>query len=292
MTKLIMMVGLPGAGKSTVSKEIAERENAVILSADALKDELLNGANDEKYNPMIFHELYTRAQNNIRNGKSVVLDATNAGSETRIDALKKYDACEKECYYINTPLEVCLERNSRRQRMVSEDLIVSMYTRLMLPSTTEGFDRVFVWNKTTDLKTLKEEFGTLLKTEQPYEYLFQKQTVLHHFTEIREMLKLAEEFEGYDMPIHKYIHQVYEQMLKKHPEEDRYVLRVAALLYGIGKPFCITFDKESPYETYTGYERVSAQMALNLLIRMGYPAEFCLKLCHIMLHQEEGAVAL
>ena len=35
-----MMVGLPGSGKSTYAKELAERTNAKICSSDAIREEL------------------------------------------------------------------------------------------------------------------------------------------------------------------------------------------------------------------------------------------------------------
>ena len=38
MTKVFIMVGVPGAGKSTLAKELAEKEHAVILSADNIRE--------------------------------------------------------------------------------------------------------------------------------------------------------------------------------------------------------------------------------------------------------------
>ncbi|REE78582.1 putative kinase [Paenibacillus taihuensis] len=144
MSKLIMLVGLPGAGKSTFAKELAIKETAVILSSDALKEELFPGGYDEKIDPIVFNELYTRAFNNITKGISVILDATNVASGTRVAALKRYSNCEKICYYISTPIEVCRKRNSLRDKPVSDTAIMRMHNSLEIPTVSEGFHKVCI----------------------------------------------------------------------------------------------------------------------------------------------------
>ncbi|MBM7569511.1 AAA family ATPase [Paenibacillus sacheonensis] len=144
--KLIMLVGLPGAGKSTFAKELAIKETAVILSSDALKEELFPSGYgyEEKNDPIVFNELYTRAFNNITKGISVILDATNVASVTRVAALKRYSNCEKICYYINTPIEVCRKRNSLRDKPVFDTAIMKMHNSLEIPTVAEGFHKVCI----------------------------------------------------------------------------------------------------------------------------------------------------
>lgn len=40
-----MMVGLPGSGKSTYAKELADRTNAKLCSSDAIREELTGDIN-------------------------------------------------------------------------------------------------------------------------------------------------------------------------------------------------------------------------------------------------------
>ncbi|HAU35476.1 MAG TPA: phosphohydrolase, partial [Lysinibacillus sp.] len=46
--KVIFTVGLPGSGKSTFVKQLAKRENAVVLSSDAIRQELFGDATKQK----------------------------------------------------------------------------------------------------------------------------------------------------------------------------------------------------------------------------------------------------
>ena len=58
--KLYIMVGLSASGKSTIAKQIAEKENCIIISSDAIRGEICDGGvadqskNDEVFK--IFHK--------------------------------------------------------------------------------------------------------------------------------------------------------------------------------------------------------------------------------------------
>ena len=52
--------------------------------------------------------------------------------------------CDVEAVFFDVPLEVCLERNARRHRIVPADALAKMAAKLVPPTTAEGFDRVTV----------------------------------------------------------------------------------------------------------------------------------------------------
>lgn len=76
MNTLFVLVGFQGVGKSTVAQTIARRTGATIISSDAVRAELFP---DSQYTleetARVFEELYARAEKNLREQKSVVLDA-------------------------------------------------------------------------------------------------------------------------------------------------------------------------------------------------------------------------
>ena len=51
---------------------------------------------------------------------------------------------EVQAVYFDVPLEVCLERNSRRHRVVEEDVMRRMAAKLKPPTFEEGFSKITV----------------------------------------------------------------------------------------------------------------------------------------------------
>jgi len=49
-----------------------------------------------------------------------------------------------EAVFFDVPLEVCRDRNARRNRVVPEDALAKMALKLVPPSAVEGFQRVIV----------------------------------------------------------------------------------------------------------------------------------------------------
>lgn len=74
---LTLVIGLPGVGKSTVARLIAEKSGAVIINSDIIRRELFPEKRD--YSPQetqaVIRETDRRVQTLLKEGKSVILDA-------------------------------------------------------------------------------------------------------------------------------------------------------------------------------------------------------------------------
>lgn len=74
---LIVVCGLPGSGKSYFASHLAQRLGAAYLSSDALRGELIR---EPRYSraekERVYKALMAKASDNLRAGKTVVLDAT------------------------------------------------------------------------------------------------------------------------------------------------------------------------------------------------------------------------
>lgn len=144
-----MLIGLPGSGKSTYAKQLAEETNAVILSSDNLREEMFGDINDQEHNAEVFAELHRRCKELLHKQVNIIYDATNIKLKNRtsfLNELKKID-CHKTCIVFATPYEICLENNTKRERKVPETVIKRMRENFHFPLYNEGFDEVkFVWN--------------------------------------------------------------------------------------------------------------------------------------------------
>lgn len=82
---LVMLVGLPGSGKSTYAKHLVSKGHVnVVRSSDELREELLSDINNQKYNKEIFNVLESLIISDLYSRNSVVYDATNLNKSRRI----------------------------------------------------------------------------------------------------------------------------------------------------------------------------------------------------------------
>jgi predicted kinase len=147
MTDAYIMVGAPGAGKSTYAKKLAEAENAVIISGDDVRAELYGSAEIQGN----WFEIWDRIDELVSESCSmpVILDGTHYRKDYREEAvalLKSYGYDRIEAVVVNPSLATCLARNfTRRDRNVPDYVIQEMHTKLQTSLKyidSEPFDRI------------------------------------------------------------------------------------------------------------------------------------------------------
>jgi predicted kinase len=140
---VVLTIGLPGSGKTTWFK----RRSVTPLSSDMLRGILFDDITEQRYQGLVFSTLRSllRARLIAKMPWNYV-DATNLSPHERRQWIKMavsfgYDV---HAVFFDVPFEVCMERNHRRERVVSDEVMKQMNERLRPPSFKEGFSKITV----------------------------------------------------------------------------------------------------------------------------------------------------
>jgi predicted kinase len=140
---VVLTIGLPGSGKTTWYK----RRGVTPLSSDLLRSILFDSITEQRYQGLVFSTLRSllRARLIAKMPWNYV-DATNLSPHERRQWIKmaRGFGYEVHAVFFDVPLELCQERNRRRERQVPEDVMKQMASRLKPPTFKEGFSKIVV----------------------------------------------------------------------------------------------------------------------------------------------------
>lgn len=141
--RVVLMVGLPGSGKSTYLTKLG----AESLSSDAIRKLLVDDETDQSANVQVFQTLRYLLRQRLALGRPVTyIDATNLtpGERRPYVRIAQSFGCEVEAVFLDVPLAVCRERNARRHRVVPEEAMARLAAKLTPPSVEEGFGKITI----------------------------------------------------------------------------------------------------------------------------------------------------
>ncbi len=140
---VVLAIGLPGSGKTTWFK----RRGVTPLSSDMLRSILFDDITEQRYQGLVFSTLRSllRARLIAKMPWNYV-DATNLSPHERRQWIKmaRSFGYEVQAVFFDVPLEVCLERNRRRERTVNDEIMHKLAERLRPPNFKEGFSKITV----------------------------------------------------------------------------------------------------------------------------------------------------
>jgi predicted kinase len=140
---VVLAIGLPGSGKSSWFK----RHNISPLSSDMLRALLFDDPTEQRFQDLIFSNLRSMLKARLIARRPLnYVDATNLTPHERQSWIKLGQdyGYEVQAVFFDVPLEVCLERNHKRERVVADDVMRRMSAKLRPPTFEEGFSKITV----------------------------------------------------------------------------------------------------------------------------------------------------
>lgn len=243
---MIILVGLPGSGKSTYAKSLLDPYGHIkYLSSDKIREELYGDENIQGDPNKVFRVMHNRVKEFLDKGHDVVYDATNVTRKNRrsvINEVKKY-CKEIEAHIVWAPYEDCVSRDKNRVRSVGEDVIRKFLYRWQSPYYDEGFKKIKVVHN--------EDIGF---------------DINHYKNCIVDNMKIP-----HDNPHHKF--SVYEHSLvafeyvKSHGAPN--IVQEATFFHDIGKPMtkCYKSDADGsmiPIAHYYQHDAVGGYLSYGI----------------------------
>jgi len=261
---LIVMVGLPGSGKSFVAKQLAEvNDDISIVSSDAIREEFYGDANDQSHNDKVFQVVNKRIKEGLIAEKKVILDATNISKKRRKTLLRDLKYPKSMAIVMAVPEYICKKRDEERDRHVGPDVINRMIKNWCPPHYTEGFDFISI---IYDYDNSANFYNPVLALESAVQINHDNP---HHSLSIGEhMLKAGE--------------LIQEEFKAGCP----FYLYAAALLHDIGKPYVKSYGEDGVAHYYN-HQNYGSYLGLFYADYMKFSLEEALDFINIIYYHME-----
>lgn len=154
MTELIVVCGLPGAGKTTVAREVVERKDAKLLRTDVIRKEILTEPRyTEAETQLVYEEAFDRARETLSEDRNVVIDGTFRERDYRIRALETAEEVESGFQLVRVVCDEDVVRKRIKER-VDDESDADFQIHQMFRDT---FDRVALQHVNVDNSGTLEE---------------------------------------------------------------------------------------------------------------------------------------
>lgn len=136
MQKIIFLKGLPASGKSTFAKQFCkDNPEYVRINKDDIREMMGNPTFSREFENSVLTIQRKMGETILNVGKSLIIDDTNF-------APKHYDYwrgvadrlhIQIDQRIFNTPVDECIDRDSKREKSVGKEVILNMYKTYVEP---------------------------------------------------------------------------------------------------------------------------------------------------------------
>lgn len=130
MAKMIILAGLPGAGKSTLAKKMVKQDQTYVrVNLDDIRNML--GTSDFNKEKLVEQIELISIGYAFSQKYNVIVDDTNLNPKkiNKLKAIAKQYNAEVDYKLISTDVEECIRRDALRERPVGEDVIRRFYEK-------------------------------------------------------------------------------------------------------------------------------------------------------------------
>lgn len=180
MRLLTIMVGIQGAGKSTLAREMKDRDT-VIIEPDMFRQVITGQPFYKEAEDIVWSHVKTAARVFLRDNQSIIIDATGIRRNSRsmwVSMGREFPGTQIDACLVLTPLGEALERNSLRSMPVPTEAVEKYARQLETPVIGEGFDNIHILNRDFQIigsakKSGQVQLGVyekLVGMEKPYKF--------------------------------------------------------------------------------------------------------------------------
>lgn len=176
---LILPIGISGSGKSTWINSLPKNQFKIV-SPDEIRKHVLGDISDQSNIENIFDMAYKQAAKEIKNGNTVIFDATNVDTEYRnilINKIKELSGVDFKTYYKLFPANPELSKkrikkdlkNNIKRSDVPEDIIDSQYD--LYKKTINNLDNMInIDSLNESLLSIRKIIREIIKEDYRFEY--------------------------------------------------------------------------------------------------------------------------
>lgn len=257
----VMMIGISGAGKTQIAKDIQKelnkKEETVILSSDQIRKELNITKYDKENTKKVFSVLEEKAIEYLKQNVNVIYDATNLISKNRIKLLKKIQQSNIECcktgYIVNVSKSEAFSHSYVTRKVINQQI-----KSFQIPMYFEGFDNIEIHGNQVYKKINSLLYSKIKKLSQ--------RRFLKYYYMLDKVIGELDGFNQYnkkqDFTLSDHCRRTWHELIMKKDEQKYLPLMTSGALHDYGKYYCFNLGEDGQFH-YSSHSNVGAYMILG-----------------------------